>query len=117
MPTRCWRRLMTPPVSRVPTTGVNTSWPGTHPGWGGLALGGRRGGPPPPALATLKDAPVTNASTNETETKLTQATYDRLQAELEDLTTRGRVEIASASSRPCSRRRRWSTTPTPATGA
>jgi transcription elongation factor GreA len=38
---------------------------------------------------------VTNASTNETEsTKLTQGTYDRLVAELEDLTTRGRVEIA-----------------------
>jgi transcription elongation factor GreA len=29
-------------------------------------------------------------------THLTQATYDRLQAELEDLTTRGRVEIARA---------------------
>ncbi|MGH9170433.1 MAG: GreA/GreB family elongation factor [Acidimicrobiales bacterium] len=29
-----------------------------------------------------------------TETQLTQATYDRLVAELEDLTTRGRVEIA-----------------------
>ena len=29
-------------------------------------------------------------------TSLTQATYDRLQAELEDLTTRGRVEIARA---------------------
>jgi len=40
---------------------------------------------------------VTNASTNQTEpTKLTQATYDRLTAELEDLTTRGRVEIAQA---------------------
>jgi transcription elongation factor GreA len=41
---------------------------------------------------------VTNASINEIEpaepTKLTQATYDRLVAELEDLTTRGRVEIA-----------------------
>jgi transcription elongation factor GreA len=38
---------------------------------------------------------VTNASANQTETtKLTQATYDRLVAELEDLTTRGRVEIA-----------------------
>jgi transcription elongation factor GreA len=38
---------------------------------------------------------VTNASANQTEpTKLTQATYDRLMAELEDLTTRGRVEIA-----------------------
>jgi transcription elongation factor GreA len=38
---------------------------------------------------------VTNASTNEIEsTKLTQATFDRLSAELEDLTTRGRVEIA-----------------------
>lgn len=39
---------------------------------------------------------MTNASTNETETKLTQATYDRLVAEVEDLTTRGRVEIAAA---------------------
>ena len=29
-------------------------------------------------------------------TKLTQATYDRLVAELEDLTTRGRVEIAQS---------------------
>jgi transcription elongation factor GreA len=38
---------------------------------------------------------VTNASANDTETtKLTQATFDRLTAELEDLTTRGRVEIA-----------------------
>ncbi len=38
---------------------------------------------------------MTNAPTNETgTTKLTQATYDRLVAELEDLTTRGRVEIA-----------------------
>jgi transcription elongation factor GreA len=38
---------------------------------------------------------VTNAPTNETgTTKLTQATHDRLVAELEDLTTRGRVEIA-----------------------
>ena len=41
---------------------------------------------------------MTNPSineTNETEPpKLTQGTYDRLQAELEDLTTRGRVEIA-----------------------
>jgi transcription elongation factor GreA len=38
---------------------------------------------------------VTNASTNASEaTQLTQGTYDRLVAELEDLTTRGRVEIA-----------------------
>jgi transcription elongation factor GreA len=38
---------------------------------------------------------VTNASANETgATKLTQGTFDRLTAELEDLTTRGRVEIA-----------------------
>ncbi len=38
---------------------------------------------------------MTNAPTNETgTTKLTQPTYDRLVAELEDLTTRGRVEIA-----------------------
>ena len=40
---------------------------------------------------------MTNAPANQTETsKLTQATYDRLVAELEDLTTRGRVEIAQA---------------------
>lgn len=39
---------------------------------------------------------MTNAP-NQTETaKLTQSTYDRLTAELEDLTTRGRVEIAQA---------------------
>jgi transcription elongation factor GreA len=38
---------------------------------------------------------VTNAPANETEpTKLTQATHERLVAELEDLKTRGRVEIA-----------------------
>ncbi len=38
---------------------------------------------------------MTNASPNSSETtKLTQGTYDRLVAELEDLTTRGRVEIA-----------------------
>ena len=28
--------------------------------------------------------------------KLTQATFDRLTAELEDLTTRGRIEVADA---------------------
>ena len=38
---------------------------------------------------------MTNPSSNQTEpTKLTQATHERLEAELEDLTTRGRVEIA-----------------------
>ncbi|MGP0028893.1 MAG: transcription elongation factor GreA [Acidimicrobiales bacterium] len=38
---------------------------------------------------------MTNASPNDTQsTKLTRGTYDRLVAELEDLTTRGRVEIA-----------------------
>ena len=38
---------------------------------------------------------MTNASANDTEaTKLTRGTFDRLTAELEDLTTRGRVEIA-----------------------
>ena len=40
---------------------------------------------------------MTNAPANQTEpTKLTQATFDRLTVELEDLTTRGRVEIAQA---------------------
>ncbi len=33
--------------------------------------------------------------TDASDTQLTQDTYDRLQAELEDLTTRGRVEIAA----------------------
>jgi transcription elongation factor GreA len=35
-----------------------------------------------------------NDVTDATHTQLTRQTYDRLQAELEDLTTRGRVEIA-----------------------
>src|SRR5271166_6994683 len=49
----------------------------------------------PPANPPPGGHAVTNASANQTETtKLTQATYDRLMAELEDLTTRGRVEIA-----------------------
>jgi transcription elongation factor GreA len=40
---------------------------------------------------------VAKTSTNNTEpTQLTRETFDRLQAELEDLTTRGRVEIAQA---------------------
>jgi transcription elongation factor GreA len=44
---------------------------------------------------TFEGHAVTNSPTNETgTTKLTQATHDRLVAELEDLTTRGRVEIA-----------------------
>ena len=38
---------------------------------------------------------MTDPSLNQPEpTRLTRTTYDRLQAELEDLTTRGRVEIA-----------------------
>jgi len=37
---------------------------------------------------------VTNRSNEATGTRLTRETYDRLQAELVDLTTRGRVEIA-----------------------
>jgi transcription elongation factor GreA len=39
---------------------------------------------------------VTNAPNQIETAKLTQSTYDRLVAELEDLTTRGRVEIAQA---------------------
>jgi transcription elongation factor GreA len=39
---------------------------------------------------------VTDTSGGREPTRLTQETYDRLQAELEDLTTRGRVEIAQA---------------------
>ena len=37
---------------------------------------------------------MAEASIEANQTKLTQATYDRLSAELEELTTRGRVEIA-----------------------
>ena len=40
---------------------------------------------------------MTDASANQAEpARLTRETYERLQAELEDLTTRGRVEIAHA---------------------
>ena len=40
---------------------------------------------------------MTDASANQVEpARLTRETYERLQAELEDLTTRGRVEIAQA---------------------
>ena len=40
---------------------------------------------------------MTNVSANQTEpTKLTRSTHERLEAELKDLTTRGRVEIAQA---------------------
>ena len=40
---------------------------------------------------------MTNVSANQTQpTKLTKSTHERLKAELEDLTTRGRVEIAQA---------------------
>ena len=40
---------------------------------------------------------MTNVSANQTEpTKLTRSTHERLVAELQDLTTRGRVEIAQA---------------------
>ena len=40
---------------------------------------------------------MTNVSANQTEpTKLTKSTHERLVAELQDLTTRGRVEIAQA---------------------
>ena len=49
---------------------------------------------------------MTNASAHQTETTtLTQATYDRLVAELEDLTTRE----GSRSPRPLSRPGRWET--------
>ena len=50
---------------------------------------------PGPVQAAASDPlpwyPVSDA----TDTQLTRDTYDRLQAELEDLTTRGRVEIAA----------------------
>ena len=55
----------------------------------------RAGTHPGPVQAASSDPlpwyPVSDA----TDTQLTRDTYDRLQAELEDLTTRGRVEIAA----------------------
>ena len=89
---------MTPPVSRsqaVPSTkGAGADRP---PTWGRLALVPAGAGARTPADPPSGGHAVTNASANDTETtKLTQATYDRLVAELEDLTTRGRVEIAQA---------------------
>ncbi len=39
---------------------------------------------------------MTDTANDAMPTKLTQETYDRLEAELEDLTTRGRVDIAQA---------------------
>ena len=63
---------------------------------GAISLDGRRRSctaPPAPAIRrTCRDQRIRQRQTETT--KLTQATYDRLVAELEDLTTRGRVEIA-----------------------
>jgi len=51
--------------------------------------------PPAGSLVGVND--VSAASSNKSEpARLTQETYDRLVSELEDLTTRGRVEIAQA---------------------
>ena len=71
--------------------------PGLH---GRPTATSRIAGPPSPVpVGTAADArdplplyPVSDAS----DTQLTRDTYERLQAELEDLTTRGRVEIAAA---------------------
>ena len=51
----------------------------------------RRGPVPGPPVDPLPWYPVSDTS----DTQLTRDTYERLQAELEDLTTRGRVEIAA----------------------
>ena len=48
-----------------------------------------------PAKPTRSAGPGSSQATAEP-ARLTRETYDRLQAELEDLTTRGRVEIAQA---------------------
>ena len=61
----------------------------------GVNRGGRRRVAHRPATGSL--VAVTDPSANRAApARLTQETYDRLQAELEDLTTRGRVEIAQA---------------------
>src|SRR6202011_6143564 len=51
-------------------------------------------GTPSKRAARIEPVPLT--SVTDDSTHLTQATYERLQAELEDLTTRGRVEVARA---------------------
>src|ERR1700728_3903767 len=99
MPTRCSQRDMTPIVSR--SRGVSSTKGARadrRPTRGRLALVAAGAVPPHrPHTGPSGGHAVTNASANEIETtKLTQATYDRLVAELEDLTTRGRVEIAQA---------------------
>jgi len=98
-------------VSRAPprpsTAPVNqTRQP--HPGidrpiraWAGPVVESRRtwSGPfeAPPTHRRPSTEPIPFQDMADTEsTSLTQATFDRLQAELEDLTTRGRVEIARA---------------------
>jgi len=47
-----------------------------------------------PSTTNILGAPDSLSDVPGDPTQLTQSTYDRLQAELEDLTTRGRVEIA-----------------------
>src|SRR5580693_7232297 len=94
MPTDCSKRRIADLLSRNRGAHVNNAWPGP-----GLIRAGYPGGadavPRTAARPPLEGLAVTNASANQTEpTKLTPATYERLVAELEDLTTRGRVEIA-----------------------
>ena len=85
------------------------SWLGPGPGRAGLArprgtfrigighVSGRRRAPGASASALPEPPRAAGSLKGVTEqTHLTQATYDRLHAELEDLTTRGRVEIARA---------------------
>jgi transcription elongation factor GreA len=54
-----------------------------------------RRGPLAQRTAPIEPIPLEGVTDDES-THLTRATYERLQAELEDLTTRGRVEIARA---------------------
>jgi transcription elongation factor GreA len=49
-----------------------------------------------PAAVERLQQPIASGGVSEDTTHLTRATYERLQAELEDLTTRGRVEVARA---------------------
>src|SRR6202023_884184 len=51
---------------------------------------------PGPGPAKAPNRAGTLGGVAEDSTHLTKATYDRLQAELEDLTTRGRVDVARA---------------------
>src|SRR5665213_4269376 len=97
MPTKLSEGYITPPVSRgwrVPSTTPRAGR--RRPVHRAISVVHAATSLSAAATRHPKDIAVTNPSLNDeaVSANLTQATYDRLVAELEDLTTRGRVEIA-----------------------